>query len=168
MKKDLSFAFHTFLVWRNYTLTLYKNIKIRGGWAVLPLLLSTLYVFCKNLTWPHQLYLAFFFLTDLVLTSEFDCICAYSTFYWMGCRGWNHCCFLCPYCHHNSTLGLHAQTTDKSFAVMVAITSAAFNCTFNLNSQVLSKVLKPALQASLVHSGSHQFPPYFNQCAFIL
>ena len=97
------------------TNTSYENIKIREGWAVLPFL-RTLHVFSKNLTWPHQLYLAFFFLTDLMITSEFDFFCSNSRFYWMGCPGWNHCCFLCPYCHHNKTLVLHAQTSDKSFS----------------------------------------------------
>ena len=61
---------------------------------------------------------------------------------------------------------MHKQV--MSFAGIVEIDSAAFNCTFNLNFQLLSKDLKLTLQVSLAHSGSHQSPPYLNQCTFIL
>ena len=64
------------------------------------------------------------------------------------------------------TLWCYMRKQVMSFAEMVEIASAAFNCTFSLNSQVLSKDLKLTLQASLAHSGSHnllQSPPYLNQ-----
>ena len=61
---------------------------------------------------------------------------------------------------------MHKQV--MSFAEIVEIDSAAFNCTFHLNSQLLSKDLKLTLQVSLAHFGSHQSLPYLNQCTFIL
>ena len=70
-----------------------------------------------------------------------------------------------------TALWCYMRKQVMSFAEMVEIASAAFNCTFSLNSQVLSKDLKLTLQASLAKSASHnvlQSPPYLNQCTFIL